>query len=144
MLGKYIWFDRQAKEYTTEFTPCDESDTADLKFLEGERVRVFRRRLANGQFKCYQYYNEKKTGEGYHKRYVHLEIIRKLIKRDIFRNECVHHINGDSLDNSLSNLVLLSNSRHGWIHRYSLQNSVAQLYNRGVVIFDNGIYKVQT
>jgi len=143
LLGEYVWFDRKKQEYTTEPVSAVVEDVVDLRFLEGKRIRIYRRRLVDGQFKCYQYYNIKKKSKGYHKRYVHTEIMKRFIKRDLFRGECVHHINGDTLDNSFDNLILLKNSRHAWVHKFSLSNMIAQLYNRGIVVFNDGTYRIK-
>lgn len=47
--------------------------------------------------------------------YEHRLIVQERIGRPLRRDEHVHHINGDTLDNRSENLALLSNSDHGKI-----------------------------
>jgi hypothetical protein len=53
----------------------------------------------------------------------------------------VHHIDGNTLNNNINNLVLDDRSGHKKIHN-SLQKCVADLYKKGIVNFDRGIYYV--
>ncbi|MBZ5529739.1 MAG: HNH endonuclease [Acidobacteriia bacterium] len=43
------------------------------------------------------------------------------VGRKLTKNEHVHHVNGDSLDNNLDNLEILTNSEHQKIE-YKLRN----------------------
>ena len=47
--------------------------------------------------------------------YLHRWLMEQKVKRKLFKNEHVHHINGDPQDNRLENLQLLSDSEHGKI-----------------------------
>lgn len=68
------------------------------------------------------------------KRY-HVFVIENLIGRKITRDECVHHIDGDTINNKINNLCLMTNSEHAKCHR-SIEYRVAELYDRGVVSFN--------
>lgn len=49
-------------------------------------------------------------------RYEHVVIMEEYIGRRINKNEVVHHINGDKLDNRLENLQLMTISEHMKLH----------------------------
>lgn len=53
---------------------------------------------------------------------VHRVIMEEYLGRKLSRDECVHHINGDKLDNRIENLQILSRGEHTTIHNP---------YNRG-------------
>ncbi len=138
LLQKYIWFDLLQQEYV--LSPIKSTtQEVDLEFLRNKHVHIFRRRLSNGTLKSYRYYNEKNS-TGYYKRYVHIQIAQKMLGRSMFSNERVHHVNGDTLDNSCDNLVVTTNARHAWLHRCSIQQAGAELYRTGIVLFDHGQY----
>ena len=73
------------------------------------------------------------------KRY-HVFVIENLIGRKITREECVHHIDGDTINNDINNLCLMTNSEHSKCHR-SIEHCVAELYKQGFVGFDREIGK---
>jgi hypothetical protein len=57
--------------------------------------------------------------KGEHKgRLVHVVAIEALIGRRIKRGECVHHIDEDKTNNSISNLALMTISAHTRLHRH--------------------------
>jgi len=72
-------------------------------------------------------------------RAVHCIIVERILGRSLFSNEVVHHIDGDSLNNNPNNLFVMTRSNHNLCH-CSLQSSVAELYVRKLVKFENGIY----
>ena len=60
------------------------------------------------------------------------------IGRKLFINECVHHIDGDTLNNDINNLLLVTRSEHTIAH-ISLQHCVAELYKQGIIDFNKDI-----
>lgn len=58
-------------------------------------------------------------------------------------DEYVHHIDGDKFNNSINNLCLLTNKEHQKAHN-SLVDCVINLYKNGLIIFQNGLYKLRT
>jgi hypothetical protein len=67
--------------------------------------------------------------------------MEKFLKREIKKQEHVHHINGRTLDNDINNLILLSRSEHKNAHN-SLQKCVLELYKKRIIGFKEGIYYV--
>lgn len=47
----------------------------------------------------------------------HRWVMEQYLNRRLSRNEHIHHINGNGLDNRVENLILISNSEHGKLHR---------------------------
>jgi hypothetical protein len=47
---------------------------------------------------------------------LHVMVMEQHIGRQIAASECVHHVNGNKLDNDLSNLMLMTRSSHSKHH----------------------------
>jgi len=60
-------------------------------------------------------YFDVKTDKGWKK--LHRIIIEKKIGRPLAASEVVHHIDGNGLNNNLSNLKLMSKSEHAKVHK---------------------------
>jgi len=66
----------------------------------------------------------------------HFLVIEKALGRSLQRTEVVHHIDGSKINNSLNNLVLLSNeSAHQQVHN-SLYRLSLEMVRAGLITFD--------
>lgn len=57
------------------------------------------------------YIRDSKTDE-----YIHRKIMKNKLGRSLDKNEVVHHINGNTSDNRIENMILLTNSEHRKLH----------------------------
>lgn len=56
---------------------------------------------------------------GKHKgRFVHQVVMELWLGRELTADECVHHIDGNKLNNDINNLSLMTRSGHARLHRY--------------------------
>ena len=51
------------------------------------------------------------------KKYIHREVMEKVLGRKLTRDEHVHHINRDRKDNRPENLIVISNREHQKLHK---------------------------
>lgn len=65
----------------------------------------------------------------------HIVLIEEKIGRRISKSECVHHIDGDKLNNDISNLVLLNHKKHRNSH-HSIQKLGYELVKKGYVKYN--------
>lgn len=64
------------------------------------------------------------------------------LQRKLLKEEIVHHIDGDKLNNILTNLFVCDSiSNHRLIHS-SLENVAFQLVKLGFIVFNNGSYQI--
>ena len=129
LFEKYIWFDKENKIYTLK-KHINESVNFEVE-KEPSCVGTWR----NGKKYSYIYIGHRKY------RSTHRYVMEKFLKREIYRWEQVHHIDGKSLYNSINNLILLGRSEHRKAHN-SLQKCVSKLYIKGIVEFEFGRYYV--
>ena len=47
----------------------------------------------------------------------HIKVMEEFLGRKLNKNECVHHINENKLDNNIENLQLLTRGEHSSLHR---------------------------
>lgn len=58
----------------------------------------------------------KKVLGGFRYRSEHVLKVEKILGRRLNRDECVHHIDGDRLNNENSNLLVCNRGYHQWLH----------------------------
>lgn len=74
-------------------------------------------------------YSQKFIIGGGKKKPEHRAIVENLIGRPLLRIEHVHHINGDSLDNRNSNLLVCDVSYHRWLHEEMARRYMQEHFN---------------
>lgn len=130
LLYKKVWFNYEAGTYELNNSSIiTEEEESDLNV--GRLSDVLNKKTG----KYYRMYHYKNEDNEWRMRGYHVALVENKIGRKLFSNECVHHIDGDTLNNKLSNLVLMSKSKHISAHS-ALQKCVAELYKQGLVGFD--------
>jgi len=133
-LNKYIWFDEKNKKYSTSF--IKDNKNLNKKIIIPERYNIiiqrYKSRNNNLQYKKFRIEN------GSYK-YVHVYILEKIIGRKLYASECVHHIDGNTLNNDVDNLIVLTRREHSLAHK-SLEQCIAKLYITNIVQFNKGKY----
>jgi len=66
----------------------------------------------------------------------HILVIEEYIGRKLEKGEVIHHIDGNKLNNSLDNLVLLKREKNHRVIHNSLQEVGYELYNLGIIVFN--------
>lgn len=69
--------------------------------------------------------------------YEHTLIMEQKLKREILKEEEIHHINLNKKDNGINNLCLCSHKEHLKIHR-SIEKIIPCLLNKKIIYFDKG------
>ena len=64
------------------------------------------------------------TGTGKKGVYEHRLIAREIMGRNLYEDEVVHHLDGNKINNSPDNLLVLSNSQHTKLHQWLDKNIV--------------------
>ena len=84
------------------------------------------------------------NGRKYYKdqdgRWTHRRVAEETIGRKLRKGEVVHHIDLDKLNNSPSNLKVLTNSEHLALHR-QLESVAGELVRDGLIEFKDGKYR---
>jgi len=140
LFGKRIWFDRSSKKYvlTKIFLKNNYiKKKSEKNILKVNKLYKIYYKRTNSYY--YKYAFKDCEGKWIIKSY-HVALMEQKIGRRLFINECVHHIDGDTLNNNIFNLFLVTRSEHTIAH-ISLQHCVAELYKRGIVGFDKKIGK---
>ena len=134
MLDKGIWYDFKNKAYTTE-----KKDRLVIKYNEENIKKILLlktyKEKKKGRNKAYIH----PTSSKLYPRAIHIMIAEEIFNKKILKGEVVHHINGDSEDNSINNLAIMNKAEHKRCH-YSLQECIKIFFNMGKIRFINGQY----
>jgi len=124
LLGRSVWFNYETLRY--EICRCSKPECSfSNDGINGRRsIRSFGDNL-------YEF-----CRQGEKERPLHVLLIENRIQRKLYHNEVVHHIDGNGLNNDMSNIVLMTISEHVLSHK-GLQQCVGDLIEKGVV-FDGG------
>ena len=100
-------------------------------FKGGINPRILEfKKAPNGYLLQYDYDRKRHIAE-------HRLIFEKFLNRKLKKEEQIHHIDGDKVNNSIGNLYLCSNnSKHSSIHS-QLQNIAFNLVKKGIILFNH-------
>lgn len=129
-LCEKIWFNCKSGIYELKSNAMSTSE-AEISLKVWRLKDIFNKKTG----KYYQMYYYKNEDGKWRMRGYHVALMEKKIGRKLFSNECVHHIDGDTLNNKMFNLILMTKSKHISAHQ-SMQKCVAELYKQGLVGFD--------
>ncbi len=128
LFGKKIWFNSETNEYT--LIRC-KPIRIKMEVRIDQKVHI--RKYGNLEYeRCWCPIAKRE-------RMRHVLIIEQVVGRRLFRNEVVHHVDGNTLNNAENNLWLMTISQHLKAHK-SMQQCAAVLYAVGEVIFEDGQY----
>lgn len=131
LLNERVWFDWSQKKYT--LIPQARKTYEEAISLRATG-KLYRDKWG------YLIYREKDfTGTWRQKKY-HILVVETLLGRRLLRDECVHHIDGDKLNNYPDNLCVMTRTEHTSCHA-ALQKIVASVYKtENIIKFEDGVY----
>lgn len=104
-------------------------------YLKNGTIKLNRKgKNGNGGYISHDGYKLVLTGFKEHQ-YEHRKIIEDFLGRKLTKNEFIHHIDGDKLNNNIENLILCSKNEHFEIHS-SLISMAYILVKKGQIKFD--------
>ncbi len=84
---------------------------------------------------CPGYANTASSSKWAHYKKEHIVIVETALNRKLNPDEVVHHIDGDKLNNDLSNLFVTTKKAHHTLH-YSLFDACRELIHAGLIVID--------
>jgi len=130
LLNKYIWFSEELKKYVLYKTNMVVKNKIDMNIYTSKNNRE----VKISKYIC------RRTEKGCTA--LHVCVMEKSIGRKMYYNEVVHHMDGNTHNNEIDNLFLLTRKEHRICHS-SLSHCIAELYKQGIVIFKDGIYSIK-
>ena len=102
----------------TKLIPLDKGKVAIIDESDYEEISKYTWYAFPGRNNTY--YTASRTGAGYRNgvfALMHRLIAVRVLGRELRRDEIVHHIDGNPLNNRKNNLLVCSISYHSWLHR---------------------------
>ena len=130
LLEEKLWFDRKKCEYVLNFV---KDSHVEYPHIEVE-YNIKYRKYNNLIYAYVNITNEKRQ------QLLHSYIVERMLKRKLYRNECVHHIDGMTLNNEVQNLQVMTVKQHRVCHK-SVHSCASGLYKQGIVSFDRKVGK---
>lgn len=138
LFNKYIWYDYFSKIYVLDKKDCtiNFEYKIDNNYINSLKIACKCKCGTNKEY-AYVYLGKRKHV------FLHRLIAEHMAGRKLNKKEHVHHIDGDTLNNSVNNLDIINISKHKKAH-VSMQYCVAELYKNKIVNFDRekGLYYV--
>ena len=66
----------------------------------------------------------------------HVYVYEKYLGRKLLKDEVIHHIDGNKQNNTIENLILLTQKEHANIHMVNILNMIGEGIKNGYIIFD--------
>jgi hypothetical protein len=129
-LGTLLWFDRASLLYVMSEIRPPVHEEPDMGPLRTKKLYV---KLVRGT-PYMMYIPEPHKWKRYH-----VAVMETYLGRPLENDEGVHHINGDTLDNNINNLSLMSNKQHRKAHA-SLLSCARTLYSENHIDFVGAEY----
>ena len=84
-------------------------------------------------------------GKRSRRKMMHIDVMEKAIGREVTKEEVIHHIDLDKINNNITNLLLTSRKDHGLLHK-QLESLAGELVRLGYIKFhkDRGYYHLFT
>jgi len=137
LLGSLVWFNSQKKIYVlTPIQTLKIDFEVNIEKLIGPHKVQEKHKKNKETYKIIHYKDENGSRRSIAE---HILVSSAFIGRELFKNEIVHHVNGNGYDNSINNLMIMERQLHQKCH-CSLQLAVAELYKQGKIGFTEGRY----
>lgn len=137
LLGDYVWFNFKNAVYSINQHKNPNPSNIDISDLKRYKTYQERRRASGTQYECF---TRKKIAKMLGHNHLHIIIAERIIGRKLEDDEVVHHIDGNGLNNSLDNIIVMKRSKHKICHN-SLSKIGFDLLSRGIITFRENSYE---